>query len=87
MFSLQKKIFRLLCGVILSKIRPAIYSQEKCCLLLDTQAQEKVHTSNVSTVEEAYAIILESYRTYYELLKEGGFQVADVLPTGVIEIV
>ena len=47
MFSLQKKIFRLLCGVILSKIRPAIYSQEKCCLLLDTQAQEKVHTSNI----------------------------------------
>ena len=46
-----------------------------------------VEHKNVSTVEEAYAIILESYRTYYELLKEGGLQVADVLPTGVIEIV
>lgn len=46
-----------------------------------------VEHKNVSTVEEAYAIILESYRTYYELLKEDGLQVADVLPTGVIEIV
>lgn len=46
-----------------------------------------VEHKNVSTVEEAYAIILESYRTYYELLKEGGLQVADVLPTSVIEIV
>lgn len=46
-----------------------------------------VEHKNVSTIEEAYAIILESYRTYYELLKEGGLQVADVLPTGVIEIV
>ena len=44
-----------------------------------------VEHKNVSTVEEAYAIILESYRTYYELLKEDGLQVADVLPTGVIE--
>ena len=27
------------------------------------------------------------HKKYYELLKEGGLQVADVLPTGVIEIV
>lgn len=46
-----------------------------------------VEHKNVSTVEEAYAIILESYRTYYELLKEGGMTLTDVLPTGVIEII
>ena len=47
MFSLQKKRFQLHSRFSLSKIMPANYSQVKSSLLLDTQAQEKVHTSNI----------------------------------------
>ena len=37
-------------------------------------------------MEEACAVILENYRTYYEFLKEERMQLADILPDGVIDI-
>lgn len=45
-----------------------------------------VEHKGVSSVEDAYAIILESYKTYHELLKEG-MSITEVLPHGVIELV
>ena len=46
-----------------------------------------VEHKGVSSVEDAYAIILESYKTYHELLKEGHMSITEVLPHGVIELV
>lgn len=45
-----------------------------------------VEHKNVESVEEAFAILLENYNTYMELLKENAISVNDVLPTGIVEV-
>ncbi len=45
-----------------------------------------IEHKGVGSVEEACAVILENYRTYYEFLKEERMQLADILPDGVIDI-
>lgn len=45
-----------------------------------------VEHKQAESVEEAFAIILESYNTYIELLKEGNIPNCEVLPDGVIDI-
>lgn len=45
-----------------------------------------VEHKNIESVEEAFSIILETYNTYYELLKEGNMQLDEILSDGVINI-
>lgn len=45
-----------------------------------------VERKNVGSAEEAFATILESYKTYREFLVAGGVPIQDVLPDGIIDI-
>jgi len=45
-----------------------------------------VEHKQAESVEEAFAIILESYNTYIDLLKEGKIPIHNVLPDGIIDI-
>ena len=45
-----------------------------------------IEHKNVESIEEACAVILENYRTYYDFLKEGRLQLNDILPDGIIDI-
>ena len=45
-----------------------------------------VEHKQAESIEEAFAIILESYNTYIDLLKEGKIPNHDVLPDGIIDI-
>lgn len=45
-----------------------------------------IEHKDVESIEEACAVILENYRTYYDFLKEGRLQLNDILPDGIIDI-
>ena len=45
-----------------------------------------VEHKNVESVEEAFAVLLENYNTYMELLKENAMSINEVLPIGIIEL-
>ena len=44
-----------------------------------------IANKGAKSVDEAYATILENYRTYMELINNGILGVPDVLPNGIIE--
>lgn len=46
-----------------------------------------IANKNVSSVEEALAVLKENYLTFYEILKGGTISINDVLANGVIELV
>lgn len=46
-----------------------------------------IEHKNVSSVEEALAILKENYNTYYDLLKQHCLATNDVLPNGIIECI
>lgn len=46
-----------------------------------------IEHKNVSSVEEALAILKENYNTYYDILKQDSLAIADVLPNGIVECV
>lgn len=46
-----------------------------------------VEHKNVNSVEEAYSVIMENYKTYLELLRAEYFSNSDVLPNGIINII
>lgn len=45
-----------------------------------------IEHKNVESVEEAFAILLENYNTYMELLKENAMPINEVLPIGIVEL-
>lgn len=45
-----------------------------------------IESQNAGSVEDALATIKESYLTYLDLLKQGGMQIEDVLPNGIISL-
>ena len=45
-----------------------------------------IEHKNVESVEEAFAILLENYNTYMELLKENAMPIKEVLPIGIVEL-
>ena len=46
-----------------------------------------IEHKNVSSVEEALAILKENYNTYYDILKQDSLAIDDVLPNGIVECV
>ena len=46
-----------------------------------------IEHKNVSSVEEAIAILKENYNTYYDLLKQSCLEINNVLPNGIIECI
>ncbi len=46
-----------------------------------------IEHKNISSVEEALAILKENYNTYYDILKQDSLAIDDVLPNGIVECV
>ena len=55
-------------------------------LIIGSHVSFNKNRQMIESVEEAFAILLENYNTYMELLKENAISVNDVLPTGIVEV-
>ena len=45
-----------------------------------------IEHKNATSIEEVYAVIGDNFQTFVELLKEETFEIQDLLPNGIIDV-